>query len=123
MIHQAQGHVPLECTAEKFGSCPICNLIATNEHYRRLFAPPGADEPAVPSPQPSVIHVGGGPVAQASQPSVMLAGDLVEGLARRIGADRAAKWIAAKLGTDCQCEARRQALNRLDAAARKFLGW
>jgi hypothetical protein len=123
MIHQAPGHLPIACTTET-GKCRICELVATNEHYRRLFEPEGANEPAAQAPQPSVIHAGEGPVAQAPQPSVTLAGDLVEGLAKRIGADRAAKWIAAKLGAeDCGCEWRRQALNRVDAAARKFLGW
>jgi hypothetical protein len=123
MIHQAPGHVPLECTAEKFGSCAICNLIATNEHYRRLFAPPGDNEPAVPAPQPSVIHAGAGPVAQVPQTTVPLAGDLFAALTKRIGVDRAVKYVSDKLGVDCHCEERRRKANELDARVRRFLGW
>jgi hypothetical protein len=63
------------------------------------------------------------PVAQALQPTVMLAGDLVAALTKRIGADRAAKYVADKLGADCHCEERRQKLNALDARVRRFLGW
>jgi hypothetical protein len=123
MIHHAPGHVPLECTAEKFGACTICNLIATNEHYRRLFAPERADEPAAPAPQPSVIHAGEGPVAQAPQPTVPLAGDLFAGLTKRIGVDRAVKYVADKLGVECGCPERQARLNALDARVRRFLGW
>lgn len=70
--------------------------------------------PAVPCPGSEVT---------APVTGVPLAGDLVEALARRVGADRAARWIAAKLGSDCGCAARRAMLNRIDAAARRFLGW
>jgi hypothetical protein len=53
-----------------------------------------------------------------------LAGDLAAAFTARVGADRAVKWVAAKLGTeDCGCDRRRQALNALDAKLRRFLGW
>lgn len=48
-------------------------------------------------------------------------GDMIEILARRIGADRATAWISSKLGVDCGCAARRAALNRLDEKLRQFL--
>lgn len=54
-------------------------------------------------------------------PSIPLAGDLVAALTARIGADRAAKWIAAKLGTDCRCAARQARLNSLDRTVRRWL--
>jgi hypothetical protein len=49
-----------------------------------------------------------------------LAGDLVEAVAKRIGAARLAKWIEAKTGQPCHCDARRDALNRL---SEKLLKW
>lgn len=119
MIHQAPGHVPLECTAEKFGSCAICDLIATNEHYRRLFEPGGADEPAAPASQPAVIHAGAGPVARPL-PDIPLAGDVVEALAKRIGADRLARIWEQWTGVPCGCEERKAKLN---AATEKLLKW
>jgi hypothetical protein len=51
---------------------------------------------------------------------LMLAGDLVEAVAKRIGAARLAKWIEAKTGQPCHCDARRDALNRL---SEKLLKW
>jgi hypothetical protein len=119
MIHQAPGHVPLECTAEKFGSCTVCNLIATNDHYRRLFESEGDDVPAASAPQPAVIHAGQGPVAR-SLPDIPLAGDVVEALAKRIGADRLAKLWEQWTGQPCNCDARREAMNR---ATEKLLKW
>jgi hypothetical protein len=53
--------------------------------------------------------------------AIPLAGDLVEALARRIGADRLSKWVEAKTGQPCACEERRQKLNRLDEKLRRFL--
>jgi hypothetical protein len=53
-----------------------------------------------------------------------LAGDLAAAFTARVGVDRAAKWVAAKLGIeDCGCPERQAALNRLDAKLRRFLGW
>jgi hypothetical protein len=120
MIHQAPGHVPLECTAEKFGSCAICNLIATNEHYRRLFHPEEFPDaaPVVPT-SPAVIHTGAGPVARPL-PDIPLAGNVVEALAKRIGADRLAKLWEQWTGLPCGCEERKAKLN---AATEKLLKW
>jgi hypothetical protein len=54
--------------------------------------------------------------------SPTLAGDLVEAAAKRLGADRLAKWIEEKTGLPCNCDSRQAALNRLDATLRKWLG-
>lgn len=63
------------------------------------------------------------PVAPPPTPAIPLAGDLVAALTAKIGADRAAKWVATKLGKDdCGCGARRAKLNALDAKVRAFLG-
>lgn len=79
---------------------------------RMGFTPPAAvvrDAPISPAP-----------AAAASPP--MLAGDFVAALAKHIGADRAAKWVAKNLGEeDCGCAARAAALNRLDSLLRRFL--
>jgi hypothetical protein len=74
-----------------------------------------APQPAVPCPDAATVP--------APAPAPALAGDLVAAFTARVGADRAAKWVATKLGVDCQCEARRLALNALDAKLRKYLGW
>lgn len=63
-----------------------------------------------------------GPIVVTTPHAPPLAGDLVQALAAKIGADRAAKWVAEKLGVDCGCSARQEAINRLDAKLRKFLG-
>lgn len=92
-----------------------------------------AERPApAPTPAPtfplahSRIAAGQGPPAAppppASAPTLPLAGDLVEALTQRIGADRLARWVGAKLGVDCGCAARRDRLNDLDATLRRFLG-
>lgn len=49
-----------------------------------------------------------------------LAGDVVEVVAKRIGAERFAKWIEAKTGVNCGCASRKEALNRL---SEKLLKW
>lgn len=72
---------------------------------------PGADLPPV---------VARGP-APAAGP--MPVGDLVAALTKRLGADRATRWIADKLGVECGCLERQQKLNALDAKVRRFLGW
>lgn len=63
------------------------------------------------------------PRAVAAPPS-MLAGDIIAAFTARVGADRAAKWIAKQLTgiPNCGCEARRIALNNLDAKIRNWLG-
>lgn len=55
-------------------------------------------------------------------PSLPLAGDLIKAASRRLGADRLARWVAARLGVDCGCEERRLRINALDAKLRKYLG-
>jgi hypothetical protein len=51
---------------------------------------------------------------------IPLAGDVVESIARRIGADRLAAWWAAKTGRPCGCADRQAAMNR---ATRTLLKW
>lgn len=63
-----------------------------------------------------------GPPRPASAPqTTLLAGDIVEVLAKRIGADRLARFIERKLGVPCGCPERQAALNRLDASLRRYL--
>lgn len=70
-----------------------------------------------------VVDRAAAPAAATAPPPIPLAGDLVEAAAKRFGADRLANWIAAKLGAhDCRCESRRNALNKLDASLRAYLG-
>jgi len=107
---------PVAPDAECLGTRPefgfFCDLAATGEptklaHVRNRSAlASGAPAPANPAPFPSLP----------------LAGDLVALATKRLGADRLARWVAAKLGADCGCEARRQILNTLDAALRRYLG-
>jgi hypothetical protein len=110
----------------------LCDWAASGDPARRMHVTERSRfgyTPPAKSDEPAPVAVAGGEPETATLVSETLgtpplAGDLVEGLAKRIGADRAAKWIAAKLGAeDCGCEWRRQALNRVDAAVRKFLGW
>lgn len=63
------------------------------------------------------------PVAVNPPSPSPLAGDLVAALASRIGADRAAAWVARQLGANggCGCKSRQETLNRLDRAVRAFL--
>jgi hypothetical protein len=53
---------------------------------------------------------------------VPLAGDLVSELTHRLGVDRAAFWLADKIGVDCGCPQRQELLNRLDAKLRRRFG-
>lgn len=119
------GGAVIPCTREKLGRCSICDRIdpgspAYNEAYRRIFHPdefPGEPPPVIePGPAP-------GPTPPPSTIRPMLAGDLMEAAAKRLGADRLANWIADKLGMDdCGCAHRRDAINRLDARIRAYLG-
>lgn len=53
---------------------------------------------------------------------IPLAGDVVESIAKRIGADRLARWWEKETGIPCGCEARKEALNRASAKLLKWLG-
>jgi hypothetical protein len=52
--------------------------------------------------------------------SIPLAGDVVESIARRIGADRLAAWWTKRTGIDCGCAGRKEAMNR---ASETLLRW
>jgi hypothetical protein len=56
-------------------------------------------------------------------PAVPLAGDLVAALTQRLGADRAARFIAAKLGVDCGCAARQQRRTPSTSSSGAGCGW
>lgn len=86
-------------------------------HLRHILAVSARDEGRPLPVNPEAMPCNEAPVA----PQIPLAGDLVESMTRRIGADRLAKWLAAKLGVDCGCEARRIAINKLDAKIRAYL--
>jgi hypothetical protein len=66
--------------------------------------PPG--DPAPPRPLPP--------------PDIPLAGDVVEVIAKRIGADRLAAWWQRQTGRPCGCEGRKARLNR---ATEELLKW
>lgn len=51
---------------------------------------------------------------------IPLAGDVVEALAKKLGADRLAKWWESKTGMQCGCAERREKMNR---ATRTLLNW
>lgn len=55
-------------------------------------------------------------------PDIPLAGDVVEAVAKRIGADRLAKWWEAKTGVPCGCAGRKEALNRATATLLRWAG-
>jgi hypothetical protein len=57
------------------------------------------------------------------QRAIPLAGDLVEAMAKRIGADRLMRLVNREVGSCLPCAARRDTLNRLDRRFRKYLGW
>jgi hypothetical protein len=115
--HTANG-VSTPCRRETAGSCRICELTdPVSSHYR-------ADYAALYDGTTTHTVVAAAAPPEEPTPSSLLAGDLLAAFTARVGADRAAKWVAAKLGAeDCGCEARRQALNTLDAKLRRFLGW
>jgi hypothetical protein len=128
MTHVAPCLPPIPCLRESHGHCAICERIDRDgpnysEPYRRLFHPEEfPEEPPVvvsaPPPQPAVPCQDAGPA-----PVWPLAGDLLEAAIKRFGGDRLAKYVEAKTGKPCECEARRLALNALDAKLRKYLGW
>lgn len=104
--------------------CRICQLIDPSsphyrEEYRRLYVP--EDFPDAPAPPPPFTLPG--PDHSPQVASIPLAGDLVAAMTKRIGVDRLTRWVAEELGVDCHCSARQEALNRLDAKFRRFLGW
>jgi hypothetical protein len=53
---------------------------------------------------------------------IPLAGDLVAAATKRLGVDRFVRYVSAQLGVECGCPARQEALNRLDAKLRRWLG-
>lgn len=130
-MHVTAGRPPIPCGMARFGSCRICELTDRDgphylEGYRRLFHPEefpdlsAAVPAAVIAPQPEQVQA-----VPSGVPAIPLAGDLVAALAARIGADRAARWVARWLTgvPDCNCPARQAALNALDAKVRRFLRW
>jgi hypothetical protein len=54
------------------------------------------------------------------RPPIPLAGDVVEAIAKRIGADRLAKWWERLTRKPCGCAQRKK---RLNAATRRLLAW
>ncbi|MFL6141680.1 MAG: hypothetical protein ACJ72N_07395 [Labedaea sp.] len=94
------------------------------ERSRFGYTPPAeSDEPvpvAVAASEPEAATL----VSETlGSPTIPLAGDLFAALTKRIGADRAVKYVSDKLGVDCHCEERRRKANELDAKVRRFLGW
>lgn len=119
--HTVNG-VSVSCYLESSNSCRLCelldpaNTVSYATSYATIVSPSGAD-PSSWTPPPARP---GTPVPAAS----LLAGDLVELAAKRMGADRLAEWLAMKLTgvPDCGCESRRVKLNEIDVKLRKWLG-
>jgi hypothetical protein len=95
------------CQAQALRNSRLCALAASGrEDYRALLATPESHTtPAVPP---------------KATPDIPLAGDVVEAIAKRIGADRLAKWWEAQTGQPCGCAERKAKLNR---ATRRLLRW
>lgn len=85
----------------------------------RAVALKDADRPL--PPQAAVPCDGrGATVVHTAIPDIPLAGDVVEAIARRIGADRLARWWERQTGIPCGCEGRKELLNR---ATGRLLRW
>jgi hypothetical protein len=52
------------------------------------------------------------PAPPAPRPDIPLAGDIIEALAKRLGADRLAKWWEKRTGIPCGCAERKERINR-----------
>jgi hypothetical protein len=74
-----------------------------------------------PEPTRNVASVPLRPYPDVSPDETPLLGDLIDSLARWIGADRAAKWVEERLGVPCGCPERREKLNAIHKAARRFI--
>lgn len=55
-----------------------------------------------------------------TSPDIPLAGDMVEAIARRIGADRLAAWWERQTGRPCGCARRKEYMNK---ATENLLRW
>lgn len=68
-------------------------------------------------------HFAGNPIPlREPTRKIPLAGDIVEALARRLGADKAAEKLARLIClADCRCPKRRDRLNALDRRLRRIL--
>lgn len=98
----------------------FCDWCASGDEAKRRHVLERSRIGIVPPPETAPCDPE--PTKVPAAPQIPLAGDIVAMAAHRIGADRLAKWVAAKLGKDdCNCEARRIALNRLDASLRRYL--
>jgi hypothetical protein len=120
LYHSAAGHPPLPCSMGSHGRCRICDLIDRDgphyrEDYRRRFHPEEFGE----TPAPRIAPPAPPPPAPVATP--MLAGDIAEAAFKRLGADRLAKWYEAKTGKPCGCASRKEAMNKADAALRRWL--
>lgn len=88
--------------------------------YRRLVIRLAGGEVTEPEsvPQPALVQ----PAAVTiPAPGIPLAGDLIAAATHLFGADRLARWVAAKRGKDCGCADRQRWLNELDAKVRNYL--
>lgn len=110
----------------------LCDWAASGDPARRMhvtersrigYTPPAeSDEPApvaVAASEPEATTLASETLG-SPRPDIPLAGDLVEALAKRIGADRLAKLWEQWTGQPCNCAARREAMNR---ATEKLLKW
>ena len=92
------------------GECPcVADGRDIREHARAADCPRGLHRPVA-----AVI---------LSLPGFPLAGDLFEQLAKKIGADRLARWWEKKTGRPCGCAQRKEKLNDATRALARLARW
>lgn len=61
------------------------------------------------------------PEAPPAVRGLPLAGDVLEAALKRLGAEKLTAWWTARTGQPCACSQRRDAINRADAALRRWI--
>jgi hypothetical protein len=112
----ADGSGAVECPRDSGRRCRLCELLDPGhpDHipaFLALYLRDGESPPPPTSPRPRPVP---------ALPDIPLAGDVVEAIARRIGADRLAAWWEKQTGKPCGCAERKEKLNR---ATGRLLRW
>lgn len=112
----ADGSGAIECPRDSGRRCRLCELLDPGHpdhipEFRTLYLRDG--EP--PRPRPPTTSP-----TTPRPPDIPLAGDVVEAIARRIGADRLTAWWERQTGMPCGCVDRKETLNR---ATERLLRW
>jgi len=101
------------------GKC-LCTVSGRDiiEHATEGSCPKGYYTTGLPDIPPTT----GTAAASPHPPDIPLAGDVVEAIAKRIGADRLAKLWERWTGTPCGCAERKAKLNAASVRLLKWLG-